>query len=156
MAGITAQQMRMSLAAAPTDMKMGLSGNPQSARTEETLDPQDWGTLKALSHEIVDDSIAYLRDIRDRPSWRSMPAEVKAFFASPLPRNPAGIAGIYRDVTEKLRENLVIQSQRRLGEGFAAEDDAKAIGQAERHSDCVKELWCGGRRVKQWSEGKAA
>nr|QIG52451.1 aspartate aminotransferase family protein [Nordella sp. HKS 07] len=83
-------------------MKMGLSGNPQSEIAEETLDPQDWGALKALSHEIVDDSIAYLRDIRDRPSWRSMPAEVKAFFTSPLPRKPAGIAGIYRDVTEKL------------------------------------------------------
>jgi hypothetical protein len=41
-------------------------------------------------------------------------------------------------------------------EGFAAEDDSKAIGQAERHGDGVKELWCGGRRVKQWSEGKAA
>lgn len=41
-------------------------------------------------------------------------------------------------------------------EGFAAEDDSRAIGQAERHGDGVKELWCGGRRVKQWKEGKAA
>ena len=41
-------------------------------------------------------------------------------------------------------------------EGFAAENDDFAIRQAERLGDSVKELWCGGRRVKQWSEGKAA
>lgn len=40
-------------------------------------------------------------------------------------------------------------------EGFAAEDDPGAIRQAEKHGDAVKELWCGGRRVKQWGE-KAA
>ena len=41
-------------------------------------------------------------------------------------------------------------------EGFAAEDDLAAIGQSEMHGNAVKELWCGGRRVKQWKEGKAA
>jgi hypothetical protein len=41
-------------------------------------------------------------------------------------------------------------------EGYAAEDDLNAIRVAEAHGDTVKELWCGGRRVKQWSEGKAA
>jgi hypothetical protein len=40
-------------------------------------------------------------------------------------------------------------------EGFAAEDDLGAVVQAEKHGDTVKELWCGGRRVKQWGE-KAA
>lgn len=40
-------------------------------------------------------------------------------------------------------------------EGFAAQDDCRAIGHAEQHGDAVKELWCGGRRVKQWGE-KAA
>ncbi len=41
-------------------------------------------------------------------------------------------------------------------EGFAAADDDLAICQAEGHGETLKELWCGGRRVKQWSEGKAA
>lgn len=69
---------------------------------EETLDPQDWSALKALSHRIVDDAIAYLRDIHERPSWRGMPQEVKAFFTSALPRKPAELDAVYRDVTEKL------------------------------------------------------
>lgn len=42
-------------------------------------------------------------------------------------------------------------------EGFAATDDDAAIQAAEGHDESVKELWCGGRRVKQWSgQGKAA
>jgi hypothetical protein len=41
-------------------------------------------------------------------------------------------------------------------EGFAAQDDAIAIRQAEGHGETVKELWCGGRRVKQWSGGEKA
>jgi len=40
-------------------------------------------------------------------------------------------------------------------EGFAAQDDDCAIVHAEQHWQAVKELWCGGRRVKQWGE-KAA
>ena len=41
-------------------------------------------------------------------------------------------------------------------DAYPAEDDAAAIRKAEAHREAVKELWCGGRRVKQWSEGKAA
>ena len=37
-------------------------------------------------------------------------------------------------------------------EGFAAADDSAAVTFAETQDDAVKELWCGGRRVKQWRE----
>ena len=50
---------------------------------EETLDPDDWTEVQALSHQIVDDAVSYLRDVRDRPVWRDMPPEVKAFFRPP-------------------------------------------------------------------------
>jgi hypothetical protein len=53
---------------------------------EETLDPADWTELQSLSHQIVDDAVGYLRDVRDRPVWRELPANVKAFFTTPLPR----------------------------------------------------------------------
>ena len=43
-----------------------------------------------------------------------------------------------------------------LLDAYPAEDDAAAIRQAEVHREAGKELWCGGRRVKQWSEGRAA
>ena len=41
-------------------------------------------------------------------------------------------------------------------EGFAAADDDCAVAMAETKGDPVKELWYGGRRVKQWGQGKAA
>ena len=44
---------------------------------EETLDPADWGDVQTLSHQIVDDAIGYLRDVRSRPVWRDMPAKVR-------------------------------------------------------------------------------
>lgn len=69
---------------------------------EETLDPSDWTDVLALSHRIVDDAVGHLRDVRDRPVWQDLPADVKDFFAAPLPRSPAPLAEIYRDVAEKV------------------------------------------------------
>jgi aromatic-L-amino-acid decarboxylase len=69
---------------------------------EETLDPADWGEALALSRRIVDDAIGYLRDVRDRPVWREMPEDVRAFFAAPLPRTPHPLADVYRDVATNL------------------------------------------------------
>jgi aromatic-L-amino-acid/L-tryptophan decarboxylase len=67
---------------------------------EETLDPDDWSEVQALSHQIVDDAVSYLRDVRDRPVWRDMPPEVKAFFTSSLPRLPTPLPEVYREVAE--------------------------------------------------------
>ena len=41
-------------------------------------------------------------------------------------------------------------------QGFAAADDAAAVAHAERQAERVKELWCGGRRVKQWNGAAVA
>ena len=42
------------------------------------LDPQDWEQYRALAHRMVDESLDYLRDVRERPTWTPMPAEVRA------------------------------------------------------------------------------
>jgi aromatic-L-amino-acid/L-tryptophan decarboxylase len=72
--------------------------NAADALPEETLDPANWSETLALSHQIVDDAVAYLRDVRDRPVWRAMPAELRARFATPLPRTPSPLADVYRTV----------------------------------------------------------
>lgn len=69
---------------------------------EETLDPVDWADVQALSHRIVDDAVDYLRDVRERPVWQDMPAEVREFFAAPLPRSPQPLAQVYAEVTDKV------------------------------------------------------
>lgn len=65
---------------------------------EETLDPNDWTEVQELSHQIVDDAVSYLRDVRDRPIWRNMPTDLRALFTASLPRLPAPLSEIYREV----------------------------------------------------------
>ncbi|TIU81314.1 MAG: amino acid decarboxylase, partial [Mesorhizobium sp.] len=74
----------------------------ETAVMDETLDPPDWAEMQALSHRIVEDAVAYLKDVRDRPVWRQMPVEVRAFFSAPLPRSPAPIADVYGDVARNV------------------------------------------------------
>ncbi|RUV52837.1 aminotransferase class V-fold PLP-dependent enzyme [Mesorhizobium sp. M7A.F.Ca.MR.228.00.0.0] len=66
---------------------------------EETLDPLDWADVQALSHRVIDDAVDYLRDVRDRPVWREMPADVREAFSAPLPRSPAPLAAVYGEVS---------------------------------------------------------
>ncbi len=64
---------------------------------EATLDPTDWTQLRALAHRAVDDSIDHLAGRSEQPVWRPMPDEVRASFAGPLPRSPAGANAAYED-----------------------------------------------------------
>src|SRR5262249_26085642 len=77
----------------------------KASHAEETLDPGDWADVQALSHRIIDDAVDYLRNVRDRPAWKDVPAEVKAFFAQPVPRSPAPLAEVYRDVAATVMQH---------------------------------------------------
>ncbi|ESZ41722.1 aspartate aminotransferase family protein [Mesorhizobium sp. L2C066B000] len=73
-----------------------------AASTEETLDPSDWAGVQSLSHRIVDDAVAYLRDVRQRPVWQEMPGDVRDFFTASLPQSPTPLVEIYGDVVDKV------------------------------------------------------
>lgn len=75
---------------------------PGLAIPEETLDPIDWSDVRSLSHQIIDESIGYLREVRERPVWREMPDEVKAAFDDALPRLPMPLSDVYRQVRENV------------------------------------------------------
>ena len=62
---------------------------------QETLDPADWQEMRQLAHTMVDDMFAYLENVRERPVWQPIPAEVVAGFNEPLPLEPQGIAHVY-------------------------------------------------------------
>lgn len=62
---------------------------------EETLDPQDWESMRALGHRMVDDMLEYLRTVRDRPAWRHAPGEVRTHFAASLPLDPQSPDEVY-------------------------------------------------------------
>ena len=78
-----------------------MSGHSATS-TEETLDPSDWADVQVLSHRIVDDAVAYLRDVRQRPVWQEMPGDVRDFFTAALPQSPTPLAQIYGDVVDKV------------------------------------------------------
>ncbi|GAH55386.1 unnamed protein product, partial [marine sediment metagenome] len=44
---------------------------------EETLDPQDWDAMRSLAHQMVDDAIDNLQNVRQRPVWQPIPQDVK-------------------------------------------------------------------------------
>jgi aromatic-L-amino-acid decarboxylase len=71
-----------------------------ASRTEETLDPPDWTEVSTLSHRIVDDAVGYLRDVRERPAWRAMPDDVRAFFEAPLPTDAMPLGEVYGQVVD--------------------------------------------------------
>ncbi len=81
---------------------MNTPWNASTEATEETLDPQDWADVQAVSHQMIEDSIAYLRGVRDRPVWREMPSEVRSFFEGPLPRSASPLSEVYAQVTENV------------------------------------------------------
>ncbi|AVO37533.1 pyridoxal phosphate-dependent decarboxylase family protein [Pukyongiella litopenaei] len=70
--------------------------------TEETLDPGDWDGLQSLAHQVVDDAIAHVRNVRDRPVWRDMPAEVRDAFTASAPSHPQPLADVYHELHELL------------------------------------------------------
>lgn len=67
---------------------------------ETSLDPVDdagWEELALLGHRMLDDSVRFLRTLRDEPVWRAVPEEVAARFREPAPEEPEGAAQPYAD-----------------------------------------------------------
>ena len=64
--------------------------------TSTTLDPADWSALREQGHRMLDDMFDYLEHLRERPVWQPEPADVRAKFQAPLPREGSGLAGLHQ------------------------------------------------------------
>ncbi|CAF1480952.1 unnamed protein product [Adineta steineri] len=58
------------------------SSNDNDSKEEVSLDPLDWNDTRYLGHKIMDDMMDYLRDLRQRPTWRPIPPKVKEIIAT--------------------------------------------------------------------------
>jgi len=67
------------------------------ALTEETLDPEEWASMRTLGHRILDDAIDYLETLRDRPVWQHAPQHVKAHFEGSPPLDPEPAGDVYQE-----------------------------------------------------------
>jgi len=65
--------------------------------SERSLDPDDWSNFANIAHRAVDDTIAFLRDIRERPAWQPVPEDVKERLTTPAPRAPAELQSVYEE-----------------------------------------------------------
>lgn len=64
---------------------------------EETLDPQDWESMRLLGYRMVDDMMDYLENVRERPAWQHAPEQVKAHFEAPVPFDPQPPEEVYEE-----------------------------------------------------------
>jgi aromatic-L-amino-acid decarboxylase len=73
-----------------------------NAVSEETLDPDNWESMRKLGHKMLDDMVDYLKTVRERPVWQNIPEQVKAQFTAPVPVNPERPEEVYKEFTEKV------------------------------------------------------
>jgi aromatic-L-amino-acid/L-tryptophan decarboxylase len=66
----------------------------------ETLDPENWEEMRKLGHRMIDDAIEYLKNVRERPAWQSVPQEAAASFSSAAPMDPQDAQSVYKEFTE--------------------------------------------------------
>ena len=67
--------------------------------TEETLDPTDWGSMRALGHRMLDDMLDHLQTLRDRPVWQHAPHRVTEHLSGPPPAGPQAPEAVYEEGT---------------------------------------------------------
>lgn len=70
---------------------------------EETLDPEDWNSMRALGHKILDDAMDYIETLRDRPVWQHAPPKIKSHFGRPPPSDPESPASVYKEYSDMIR-----------------------------------------------------
>jgi aromatic-L-amino-acid/L-tryptophan decarboxylase len=66
----------------------GIMNEEIDGQREETLDPKDWKSMRALGHRKLDDAMDYVEKLRYCPVWQHAPPQVKAHFQGPPPLDP--------------------------------------------------------------------
>ncbi|MFX0126177.1 MAG: pyridoxal phosphate-dependent decarboxylase family protein, partial [Candidatus Hodarchaeota archaeon] len=69
---------------------------------EETLDPEEWEEMRTLGHQIIDDMVDYLKNVREQPVWRPIPREVKESFQGSIPKDGQDLYSIYDEIKENV------------------------------------------------------
>jgi len=76
--------------------------NPGDKPPFESLDPENWTEMRELAHQVVDDALDYLQNIRQRPVWQPVPEEVKQHLKKGAPSTPAKPAEVYADFKQNI------------------------------------------------------
>jgi glutamate/tyrosine decarboxylase-like PLP-dependent enzyme len=69
---------------------------------EETLDPNNWNTMRATAHQMVDDMMDFLQSIDEQPVWKPIPEDVKESYKSSLPHHGQPLEKVYQEFTREI------------------------------------------------------
>jgi glutamate/tyrosine decarboxylase-like PLP-dependent enzyme len=72
----------------------------QKQPNEISLDPQDWDAFRATAHAALDDAIAFLRGVRERPVWTPVSEEVRNRLMGPVPAQESSLEEVYSEFRE--------------------------------------------------------
>jgi glutamate/tyrosine decarboxylase-like PLP-dependent enzyme len=72
--------------------------------TEEGLDPQDWESVRALGHRMVDDLVAFHAGLSARPAWQPVPAAARSAILKPPNAEGIGDEAAYADFRSFIAE----------------------------------------------------
>ena len=75
---------------------------PEGPSHEETLDPENWEQLRSLLHEMIDDSVDFIKNVRDRRPWTSVPESVKTSLSQKAPLAGIGAEQTYQEFKDTI------------------------------------------------------
>lgn len=70
--------------------------------TEETLDPADWEETRKIGHQMIDEMIDYIKNVKDQKVWQPIPDKIKKIYESPLPLEPSTVTSVYDEFKEQI------------------------------------------------------
>lgn len=76
--------------------------NVQALEEEISLDPVNWEAMRQLGHQMIEDMMSYLENVRERPAWQPIPPQVKDNFKQPLPTTPTDAETVYQEFLENI------------------------------------------------------
>ena len=77
------------------------SRSPAAAAViERSLDPEDWGAMRALGHRMIDDVMTYLETVAQRPVWQKPTEGAMEAYRAPLPASGASPERVYDEYLE--------------------------------------------------------
>jgi len=79
------------------------AAEPVLPELERTLDPDDWQGFRELSHRALDEMIAHLSSIEDRPVWQPAPEAARARFRRPLPHKGRDLDAVLSDFSSNIK-----------------------------------------------------
>jgi aromatic-L-amino-acid/L-tryptophan decarboxylase len=79
-----------------------------------TLDPSNWKEFRRQAHEMLDDMVDYLENIRERPVWQPIPTAVRTWFRRGVPVLPMDLDRVH----EEFMQHVVPFSAGNVHPGF--------------------------------------